>query len=77
MQHTKPNNNLRKKSKKKALILRTKKNYKIVDGVYSNFIDNSLLLLKKRLTPEGTEIMGPIIRSFKKKKFLASMSGVI
>ena len=36
-----------------------------------------LIILKKRLTPEGKEIFGPILRNFKKKKFLSSFSGLI
>jgi ribosomal protein L14 len=77
VQQTKPNNWLAKKAKKKALIIRTKKNCKVKDGTFINFLENSLILLKKRLTPEGTEILGPIIRSFKKKKFLTSIPGVL
>jgi len=74
---TKPNNWLVKKTKKKALIIRTKKSSPISDGAYISYELNSAIILKKRLTPEGSEVIGPIHRSFKKKKFLASMSGVI
>ena len=74
---TKPNNWLTKKTKKKALVLRTKKETFISDGSYAIFRSNSLVILKKRLTSEGSEIGGPVVRIFKKKKFLASMAGVI
>lgn len=74
---TKPNNWLAKKTKKKALILRTKKEVFIRDGSSVFFSTNSLVILKKRLTSEGSEISGPMIRVFKKKKFLASLPGVI
>ena len=73
----KPDNFLTKKSKRKALIIRTKKNIKICDGSYVRFNYNSVIILKKRLTPEGKEIFGPIVRNFKKKKFLSSFSGLI
>jgi len=73
----KPENPLTKKSKRKAIIVRTTKNVKLLDGSYCRFDFNSAILLKKRLTPEGREIFGPIIRSFKKKKFLSSFSGII
>jgi large subunit ribosomal protein L14 len=74
---TKPENILTKKSKRKAIIIRIKKNLLIVDGSYIRFDYNSIVLLKKRLTPEGKEIFGPIVRNFKKKKFLSSFSGLI
>lgn len=74
---TKPENILTKKSKKKAIIIRTKKNVPICDGTFIRFDYNSVVLLKKRLTPEGKEIFGPVIRNFKKKKFLSSFSGIL
>jgi len=74
---TKPENILAKKSKRKAIIIRTKKNLAIADGSFIRFNYNSTVLLKKRLTPEGKEIFGPIVRNFKKKKFLSSFSGLI
>ena len=74
---TKPDNILTKKSKRKAIIIRLKKGLSIVDGSFVRFDYNSVILLKKRLTPEGKEIFGPIVRNFKKKKFLSSFSGLI
>ena len=74
---TKPENVLSKKNKRKAIIIRTKKNLGFCYGSYIRFDYNSVVLLKKRLTPEGKEIFGPILRNFKKKKFLSSFSGLI
>lgn len=74
---TKPENILTKKSKRKAIIIRTKKYIHVCDGTAIRFTYNSVVLLKKRLTPEGKEIFGPIIRNFKKKKFLSSFPGLI
>lgn len=74
---TKPENTLTKKTKRKAIIVRTKKNIFLCDGSYVRFDYNSVILLKKRLTPEGKEIFGPITRNFKKKKFLSSFPGLI
>ena len=73
----KPDNVLIKKSKRKSLIIRTTKYIGVSDGSYIRFNYNSVILLKKRLTPEGKEIFGPILRNFKKKKFLSSFSGLI
>lgn len=74
---TRPENQLTKKNKRKALIIRTKKEICLSDGSLVRFDYNSVILLKKRLTPEGKEIFGPIVRNFKKKKFLSSFSGLI
>lgn len=74
---TKPENTLTKKSKRKAIIVRLRKELQINDGSFIRFEYNSVVLLKKRLTPEGKEIFGPIVRSFKKKKFLSSFPGLI
>jgi large subunit ribosomal protein L14 len=74
---TKPENILTKKSKRKSIIVRTKKEIFIVDGSFVRFDYNGTILLKKRLTPEGKEIFGPIVRNFKKKKFLSSFPGLI
>ena len=74
---TKPENILSKKTKRKAIVVRTKKSVYLVDGTTVRFYYNSAIILKKRLTPEGKEIFGPIIRNFKKKKFLSSFSGLI
>lgn len=74
---TKPENILVKKSKRKALIVRLKKGVSLIDGAVVCFNYNAVIVLKKRLTPEGKEILGPIVRSFKKKKFLSSFSGLI
>lgn len=73
----KPENPLTKKNKRKAIIIRTIKNTNLVDGSFARFDYNTVVLLKKRLTPEGKEIFGPILRKFKKKKFLSSFSGII
>lgn len=73
----KPENPITKKTKRKAIIIRTTKLTQVVDGTGIRFDYNSVVLLKKRLTPEGKEIFGPIIRSFKKKKFLSSFPRII
>jgi large subunit ribosomal protein L14 len=74
---TKPENILTKKSKRKAIIIRTKKEITTIDGSFIRFDYNGVIVLKKRLTPEGKEIFGPIVRNFKKKKFLSSFPGLI
>lgn len=70
----KPENPIKKKSKIRSLLIRTVflKNRK--DGSSISFSRNSVVLLKKRLTPRGKMIRGPVVRSIKRKKFIASFS---
>ena len=72
-----PESKLLKKSKRKGIIIRTNKYITVSDNTTVRFDYNSVIILKKRLTPEGKEIFGPILRNFKKKKFLSSFTGLI
>jgi ribosomal protein L14 len=47
------------------------------DGSYVLFKNNSIVLLKKRLTPKGKEIVGPTVSNIKRKRFLMSFAGAI
>jgi ribosomal protein L14 len=55
----------------------TKKEIKLNDGSYVKFKYNNSVLLKKRLTAKGKEIIGPGLKIIKRKKFLMSFSNVI
>lgn len=68
----KPENPIKKKTKSKSLIIRTKFSVSRKDGSFISFKKNSLILLKKRLTPKGKSIRGPVVRLIKRKKFISS-----
>lgn len=70
----KSENPIKKKTKMRAILIRTKflKNRK--DGSFISFKKNALILLKQRLTPRGKAIRGPIPRVIKRKKFISSFS---
>ena len=74
---TKPNNWLKKKTKVKAFIVRSKIFSSKYDGSYVKFNTNTCLLLKKRLTPYGKKLFGPTLKKIKRKKFLSSFSGIL
>jgi large subunit ribosomal protein L14 len=75
---------LRNKSKKtskvlkggvfRALVIRTKTQYKKKDG--SSFVlnENSVTLMNKQGNPIGTRILGPVPKILKKKKFMKFVS---
>jgi len=70
----KPDNPIKKKTKMRAILIRTKfiKNRK--DGSSLYFKRNSLILLKKRLTPKASNLKGPVSRNVRRKKFISSFS---
>ena len=68
----KPENPIKKKSKIKSILIRTVFPIIKKDGSFIRFRKNSLVLLKKRLTPRGKSIRGPIVRLIKRKKFISS-----
>ena len=68
----KPENPIKKKSKSKSILIRSVFCVNRVDGSCLSFKRNSIVLLKKRLTPRGKSIRGPIIRLIKRKKFISS-----
>jgi ribosomal protein L14 len=47
------------------------------DGSYVKFKYNNIVLLKKRLSAKGKEIIGPGLKNIKRKKFLMSFSNII
>lgn len=52
-----------------ALIVRTKKETRRLDGSYIRFDDNAVVLIDKEGNPRGTRIFGPVAREIKEKGF--------
>lgn len=74
---TRPDNWLKKKTKLRAIIVRSRKEYYKRDRSSVKFIINNVVLLKKRMTPQGKEIAGPVLYNIKRKKFVSSFVGTI
>lgn len=74
---TKPENWLKKKTKVKGFLVRTRKEFFKKDGSFVKFSLNNVILLKKRLTPQGKEVTGPILYNIKRRKFVSSFPGAI
>ncbi len=65
-----PNSNVKKSTIVKAVIVRTKKEYKRDDGSYIRFDDNAAVLLDAtNNNPIGTRIFGPVARELRQKGF--------
>lgn len=77
VKNTRPDNWVVKKTKINGIIILTKKEIRLKDGSYFKFKFNNIILLKKRLTAKGKEIVGPGLKTIKRKKFLMSFSGIL
>lgn len=74
---TRPDSWALKKSKHKAIIIRTQKQNFKKDGSWVKFFNNEGVILKKRTTPIGSEIYGPTPFSLKRKRLQNSFPGII
>lgn len=77
VRETIPDNWLVKKTKTKAIILRTNKELRRIDGSFIRFSKNKVILLKKRMNCYGSALNGPIPNTIRRKKFVRSFAGVI
>lgn len=63
----------------KALIVRTKKETRRLDGSYIRFDDNAAVIIDKSGNPRGTRIFGPIAREIKEAGYskIASLASEV
>lgn len=69
-----PNSKVKKGEIKRAVIVRTKKEIKRVDGSTIRFDENSAVLINEAGEPIGTRIFGPVARELRAKKFTKIIS---
>ena len=70
-----PNSNIKKGSVVKAVIVRTKKEFKREDGSYISYDDNAAVILDREAkNPVGTRIFGPVARELREKGFSRILS---
>jgi large subunit ribosomal protein L14 len=70
-----PTGTVKKSSVVKAVIVRTKKEYKREDGSYISFDDNAAVLLGiDGKTPIGTRVFGPVARELRERGFSRILS---
>ena len=58
----------------KAVIVRTKRGLKRVDGSVIRFDDNAAVIIKDDQTPVGTRIFGPVTRELRSEGFMRIIS---
>ena len=58
----------------KAVIVRTKKQYRRPDGTYIRFDENAAVIIREDKNPRGTRIFGPVARELREKDYLKILS---
>ena len=69
-----PESNIKKGEKAKAVVVRTKKEYRRPDGSYIRFDQNAVVLINAQNEPLGTRIFGPVARELRWKEFMKIIS---
>lgn len=69
-----PGGNVKKGDVSKAVIVRTKKEYRRKDGSYIRFDENAAVLINNQNEPKGTRIFGPVARELREKQFMKIVS---
>jgi large subunit ribosomal protein L14 len=58
----------------KAVVVRTAKENRRLDGSYIKFDDNAVVLINEQRQPRGTRIFGPVARELREKRFMRIIS---
>ncbi len=69
-----PHAPIKKGDKTKAVIVRTKKEIRRIDGSYVRFDDNACVLINEQKEPKGTRVFGPVARELREKGFTKILS---
>lgn len=69
-----PGGAVKKGEVSKAVIVRTKKEYRRPDGSYIRFDENAAVLINNNMEPRGTRIFGPVARELREKSFMKIVS---
>lgn len=69
-----PNGNVKKGTVAKAVVVRTRKEVRRMDGSYIRFDDNAVVLLTENGELMGSRIFGPVARELRDKDFMKIIS---
>lgn len=69
-----PNGPLKEGQVARAVVVRTKKEYRRPDGSYIRFDENAAVLVDNNNEPMGTRIFGPVARELRDKQFMRIVS---
>jgi large subunit ribosomal protein L14 len=74
VKETSPGGVVKKGDVVKAVVVRTRKETRRVDGSYIRFDENAAVILKDAKEPKGTRIFGPVARELRDKEFMKIIS---
>ncbi len=69
-----PDGTVKKGQVVKAVIVRTRKQNRRLDGSYIRFDENAAVLINAQKEPIGTRVFGPVARELRDKKFMRIVS---
>jgi large subunit ribosomal protein L14 len=69
-----PNSQVAKGEVVRAVVVRTKKEYRRSDGSYVKFDENAAVVINPQLEPRGTRVFGPVARELRDKNFTRIVS---
>ncbi len=69
-----PNSATKKGSVERAVIVRTKKEYRRPDGTYIRFDDNACVIIDAGGIPRGRRIFGPVARELRERDYTRILS---
>lgn len=69
-----PGGQVKKGDVVKAVVVRSKKGARRVDGSYVKFDQNAAVIIKEDKNPVGTRIFGPVARELREKNFMKIVS---
>ena len=69
-----PSGNVKKGQVSRAVVVRTKKEVRRIDGSYIRFDNNAVVLLSDNGEMKGTRIFGPVARELREKQFMKIVS---
>ena len=74
VQEALPDSKVKKGETARAVVVRTKREWRRADGSYIKFDSNSAVMLGAQSEPMGTRIFGPVARELRSKKFMKIVS---
>ena len=69
-----PGGTVKKGEVVRAVVVRTRKESRRVDGSYIRFDDNAAVIIDNQREPVGTRIFGPVARELRAKRFMKIIS---
>ncbi|MEC8932483.1 MAG: 50S ribosomal protein L14 [Candidatus Latescibacterota bacterium] len=69
-----PNGPLKEGEVSRAVVVRTKKEFRRSDGSYIRFDENAAVLLDANNEPRGSRIFGPVARELRDRQFMRIVS---